>query len=263
MSDSELFMAHWVDIDPERMARYQTMYEWTDAAEAFYAPARIGVGQVIADFGCGPGHAAIEFARRVGPTGHVHALDVNAEFIARARVGAAAAGLGDRITAQLLEGPGLPLPDAALDRVVTRNTLVYVQDPLETLKAFRRALKPGGIAHAVEGDWSLTLVEPVPTADWAEIIQAAGWAWRTPEIGRKLHGVARQAGFTDIAVQVLTRPDVDGRLLGMIKTVTSYARQGSALDPARIDAVLRTIERALDEGTYLAVAPQFLVTATA
>ena len=27
-------------------------------------------------FGCGPGHTAIEFACRVGASGHVHALDV-------------------------------------------------------------------------------------------------------------------------------------------------------------------------------------------
>ena len=45
---------------------------------------KIGEGHVVADFGCGPGHAAIEFARRVGPNGHVHALDINAEFVQRA-----------------------------------------------------------------------------------------------------------------------------------------------------------------------------------
>jgi hypothetical protein len=32
---------------------------------------------------------------------------------------------------------------------------------------------------------------------------------------------------------------------------------------ARIDAILQTIERGLADGTYLAVAPQFLVTAVA
>jgi hypothetical protein len=35
-----------------------------------------------------------------------------------------------------------------------------------------------------------------------------------------------------------------------------------ALEPKRIDAVLQTLERGISEGTYLAVAPQFLVTAT-
>ena len=61
---------------------------------------------------------------------------------------------------------------------------------------------------------------------------------------------------------MLTKPDVDGRLLGMIKTVAGYARESGALDPTRIDSMLETVERGLAEGTYLAVTPQFLVTAT-
>jgi ubiquinone/menaquinone biosynthesis C-methylase UbiE len=263
MSDGDLFMRHWVDIDPERMERYETMFQWSEAAEAFYAPARIGEGQVMADFGCGPGHGAIEFARRVGPQGHVHAFDINAEFIESTRQKAAAAGFSERITAHLIEDAGLPLADAALDRIVTRNTLVYVQDPVETLGEFRRVLKPGGIAHAIESDWSLTVVEPLASAEWAAVIRAASWAWRTPEVGRKLYGAARRAGFAEVEIRVLTKPDSDGRLLGMIKTVIGYARQGGSLDPARIDRVMQTVERGLADGTYLAVAPQFLVTAIA
>jgi ubiquinone/menaquinone biosynthesis C-methylase UbiE len=263
MSETERFREHWVSIDAERLARYEAMYQWTAAAEAFYAPAGIGAGQTVADFGCGPGHAAVEFARRVGPTGHVHALDINAEFIARTRAKARAAGLADRITAHLLEDAGLPLADAALDRIVTRNTLVYVHDPVATFAEFRRVLKPGGIAHAVEGDWSLTAVEPLPTAEWRALVEAASWAWRTPEIGRKLYGIVRRAGFSDVAVQVITRPDMEGRLLGMIHTVADYARDGATFDPARIDAVRQAVARGLADGTYLAIAPQFLVTAVA
>jgi ubiquinone/menaquinone biosynthesis C-methylase UbiE len=263
MSDTDLFMEHWVDIDPERMKRYEKMFEWTEAAEAFYAPARIGRGQEIADFGCGPGHAALVFAERVGPSGHVHALDVNAEFIARARAGAEAAGLARRITTHLLEDACLPLPNTALDRIVTRNTIVYVQDPVATFEEFRRVLKPGGIAHAIESDWKLTLVEPLSTEEWGEIIRAASCAWRTPEIGRKLHGIARRAGFREVTVQVLTKPDTEGRLLGMIRTVMGYARESGSMDVARIEALLRCVEQSVEEGSYLAVAPQFLVTATA
>jgi ubiquinone/menaquinone biosynthesis C-methylase UbiE len=256
-------MEHWVDIDPERMARYDRMYGWTDAAEAFYGPARIGEGHVVADFGCGPGHAAIELARRVGPGGHVHALDVNAEFVARARRRAQEAGLADRITVHRLEDAGLPLADGVLDRIVARNTMIYVQNPLGTFEAFRRVLKPGGIAHAIESDWTLTLVEPVPSAEWAALVRAASWAWRTPEIGRKLYGIARRAGFAEVVIQVMTRPDTDGRLLNMIETVAGYARERGAMEPARIDAILKTVHRALAEKTYLAVTPQFLVTASA
>lgn len=261
MSETGPFLEHWVNIEPERLARYDTMYQWSAAAEAFYAPAEIGAGQVVADFGCGPGHAAIEFARRVGGAGHVHALDINAEFIKRARARAEAAGLADRITAHLLTAERLPLPDAALDRIAARNTIIYVRDPVATFAEFRRVLKPGGIAHGIEGDWSLTAVEPVPAAEWRALVEAASPAWRTPEIGRKLYGVAWRAGFSRVAIQVVTKPDVEGRLLGMIRTVADYARDGGTLDPRRIDAVLQTVERGLGEGTYLAVAPQFLVTA--
>lgn len=261
-SQTPLFLERWINIDPEHLAHYETMFQWSEAAEAFYAPADIRPGQVVADFGCGPGHTAVELARRVGASGHVHALDINAEFIKRTQARAEAAALADRITAHLLTSERLPLPDAALDRITARNTIIYVRDPVGTFEEFRRALKPGGIAHAIEGDWSLTAVEPL-AAEWRALVAAASWAWTRPEIGRQLYAIARRAGFAHVALQVLTKPDTEGRLLGMIETVADHARESGALDTARIDAMLATVKRGLADGTYLAVAPQFLVTATA
>ncbi len=152
---------YWLNIDPERMERYETMYRWNPASEPFYTPAQIGQGHVVGDFGCGPGHAAIEFANRVGPSGHVHAFDINSEFVRRAREKADANNFGDRITVHLLEDHRLPLPDSETDRMIARNTIIYVPDPESTFSEFRRVLKPGGIAHCIEGDWRLTAVEPV------------------------------------------------------------------------------------------------------
>jgi hypothetical protein len=59
-----LFLEHWTNIDAESMARYESMYQWSAAAEAFYRAAEIRDGQVVADFGSGPGPArtAIEAA---------------------------------------------------------------------------------------------------------------------------------------------------------------------------------------------------------
>lgn len=263
MSDTPEFMDHWVNIDPKRMELYETMYEWNPASEPLYAPAEIGEGQVVADFGCGPGHAAIEFAKRVGPSGHVHALDVNAGFVDRAREKAKQAGLFDRITVHLLQDSRIPLADNSLDRVVARNTIIYVEDPVFTYGEFRRTLRPGGIAHAIEGDWSLTAVVPVESADWRQIISAASWAWRRPEIGRQLYGFARRAGFENVSLEVVTIPDTEGRLNGMIKSVTDYARRSGELDDEKIDSVLETVNRGMDDGSYLAISPQFLVTAVA
>src|SRR5262245_18269164 len=105
----ELFLEHWLHIDPERLRRYETMFQWTVAAEAFYGPATMGVDQVMADFGCGPRRTAVELVRRVGASGHVHAVGVNEEFIRRTDVRARAAGLADNITAYVLRDAQLPL----------------------------------------------------------------------------------------------------------------------------------------------------------
>jgi ubiquinone/menaquinone biosynthesis C-methylase UbiE len=261
MKNEQGFQDHWVNIEPERMERYETMYQWNPATEMFYAPAKIGAGQIIGDFGCGPGHAAIEFAKRVGPSGHVHAFDINAEFIERAAERAESSDLGDRISTHLLDSSILPIEGASLDRMIARNTIIYVDNPVETLAEFRRVLRPGGIAHVIEGDWRLTAIEPVPTEEWRAVVEAASWAWPRPEIGRQLYGFARQAGFEDISVQVITSPDTSGRLNGMIQTVTGYAKQRGAISEARVDAVLEIIDRAHSEGTYLAIFPQFIVTA--
>lgn len=259
---SQGFQAHWVDIDPERMARYEAMYRWNPASELFYEPDRIGPGQVFGDFGCGPGHAAMEFARRVVEGGHIHAFDINAEFLRRTRMRVAEEGLAARVSVHQLTGAALPVPDSSMDRIVARNTLIYVNDPVETLVEFRRALRPGGLAHAIEGDWRLTAVEPVATDEWRALIEAASWAWARPEMGRALHGCARRAGFSEIEIRVLTRADTDGRLMGMIRTVAGYARQCGAMAPERIAAILTQVDQALAAETYLAISPQFVMTAT-
>lgn len=263
MKNEQGFQDHWVNIEPERMERYEKMYQWNPATEVFYEPAKIGLGQAIGDFGCGPGHAAIDFAKRVGPSGQVHAFDINAEFVARAKARAEENGLSENITVHLLQDARLSLEDNSLDRIIARNTIIYVDDPVETFKEFRRVLRPGGIAHAIEGDWPLTAIEPVPTEEWRAVIEAASWAWPRPEIGRALYGIARQAGFSDVSIQVLTSPDTEGRLSGMIQTVAGYAKQGGLIETDRVDAILTTIEQAKANGTYLAISPQFIVTAIA
>jgi hypothetical protein len=71
-----------------------------------------------------------------------------------------------------------------------------------------------------------------------------------------------RAGFSDIDVQVITRPDTDGRLLPMIKNMAEYARGSGKINHADIEKILSIIEQAVSDKSYLALAPQFVVTAT-
>lgn len=263
MSSTNSLQSHWLDIEPERFDRYIEMFRWNAATAHYYDAADIRFGQTIVDFGCGPGYAAIEYAKRVGPGGHVHAMDINRPFLEHARQLIEDADLSDRITLHLLEGSKVPLPSDSVDRVIARNTIIYVADPAATFTEFRRTLKPGGLAHAIEGDWGMMIVEPVPEAVWQRMLHTSRWAWPNALIGRQLHGVARRAGFGEIAVQMLGTPDTTGRLAGMIANAIGYARTAGELDTAEIHRVEAMIAQGRGDGTYLAVAPQFVVTATA
>jgi ubiquinone/menaquinone biosynthesis C-methylase UbiE len=73
--------------------------------------------------------------------------------------------------------------------------LVYVDDPLATFNAFHRVLKPGGKAHAIEGDWGITIMEPVPADDWKAFLDAASHAFRNPQIGAKCTALQNEPDF--------------------------------------------------------------------
>ena len=251
---------HWLEVEPERMGAYERMFEWREGLEPLIAPAQIGPGQVVVDFGCGPGHLAIELARRVGPEGRIIALDVNREFLERTRARAEREGLADRVSTELHEKDRLPLPDGAVDRVVCKNVLEYVPDPATTVAEFRRVLRPGGIAHVSDSDWGALILEPLGPERVERIMSAAAVAFRTPRIGRSLYGLFRAARLQDVSVQVLTSADTLGRMRPVISNLATYARASGRADESELEAFLGDVERAVEEQTYLAILPQFLVT---
>jgi ubiquinone/menaquinone biosynthesis C-methylase UbiE len=261
-SPETYYRDHWVTIEPERLDAYDEMFRWRPEMDALIAPAEIASGQTVLDYGCGPGWLAIELARRVGPSGHVHAADVNQDFLERAAAHVAAEGMRQRVTFHHLGGEAIPLADRALDRVVTKNVLEYVTDLPTTLVEMHRVLKPGGRLHVVDSDWGMLAVEPLGTEAIGELFAAASIAYRTPLIGRKLHGAMKASGFVDVKVQILASADTRGHFSPIVLNMASYARASGRMDPAKIDRLLEALKRSLQDGTYLLVLPQFLVTGT-
>jgi ubiquinone/menaquinone biosynthesis C-methylase UbiE len=250
---------HWVNVEDERMSRYEAMFQWRDGLEALIAPADIGQGQIVADYGCGPGGLTIELARRVGPDGQVIAVDINQAFLERTRVLVEEAGLTGRVDARLMEGDRIPADDESVDRVICKNVLEYVPDPEATIAEFFRITRPGGIVHVSDSDWGGVVLEPLGER-FARLMSAASIAFRTPLIARHLYGLFRSAGFSDVRVQILANVDTTGGLRGVVANMASYARTSGRIDEAEIDALLADVDEALQAETYLAVLPQFLVT---
>lgn len=263
MSLDTYYKDHWVEIEPERLDRYEEMFQWSPAQNALIEPAEIASGQVVADFGCGPGYLTLELLDRVGQGGHVHSFDVNQEFVTRTLRRAEKHGVSDRLDVYLLRNTRIPLHDETLDRIVTKNVMVYVDDPSQTFREFRRILKPGGRMHAIDSDFLMSVVDPIPAHEWRTFIDAAALAFRTPSIGRQMYRLALEAGFENVQVSVLARPDTRGRMLNFINNAAGYAKLGGQLDDAGIQAIVHQAHEAVESNTFLAVNPQFLVTATA
>jgi hypothetical protein len=94
-------------------------------------------------------------------------------------------------------------------------------------------------------------------------MSAAAVAFRTPLIGRKLYGFFRAAGFQDIRVQIMVNADTLGLMRPVLTNMTTYARDSGRVPESELEAFLADVDRAVEEQTYLALLPQFLVTGRA
>ena len=88
-------------------------------------------------------------------------------------------------------------------------------------------------------------------------------AYRTPEIGRRLHRLFRHAGFRDVEVKVLANADVKGHTAPIVWNMLAYARASGRMPAAELDAIAAELEQALAEGEFLLLLPQFLATGVA
>jgi len=100
-------------------------------------------GEVVADIGSGPGYFTLRFARAVGETGRVYAVDVSPNMIRALNRRLRDAGI--RNVVPVLSEPDDPLlPDASVDRFVIVDTWHHVEARPAYLALLKRMLKPGG-----------------------------------------------------------------------------------------------------------------------
>jgi ubiquinone/menaquinone biosynthesis C-methylase UbiE len=100
-------------------------------------------GEVVADIGSGTGYFTLRFARAVGESGTVYAVDVSPDMVRHLNRRLRDEGVRNVVT--VLADPDDPLlPDASIDRFVIVNTWHHIQDQVGYLEKVKRMLRPGG-----------------------------------------------------------------------------------------------------------------------
>ena len=102
----------------------------------------IGPGKNVADIGAGSGYFTVRAAKRVGDSGRVYAVDINAEAIRYIDERARKEQLHDVVTILGKEDDPL-LPAGQVDAVLLLKTYHEVAKPVTLLKNLRAALRPG------------------------------------------------------------------------------------------------------------------------
>jgi SAM-dependent methyltransferase len=158
------------------------------------AVADLHEGERVLDLGSGGGIDVLLSARRVGPSGFAYGVDMTDEMLELARANATKAGASN---VEFLKGQieAVPLPDAAVDVVISNCVINLSTDKPAVLAEMFRVLAPGGrigVSDVVAED-HLTQADRAAAGSYVGCI--AGALSRA----EYLNGLAA-AGFADASV---------------------------------------------------------------
>ena len=156
----------------------------------------VGAGWACLDIGCGPRGITDILARRVGASGRVVGLDMDAQFLEVARKEAAG-----HVEFLLGDAYRPDLPAGGFDLVHMRFVASTAGDPERLLEESIRLARPGGIVALQEPDGSTLNCYP-PHAAWdrlkAALLGAFSGVGADLELARQLYSIVRRTSLQDV-----------------------------------------------------------------
>ena len=230
---------HLNDVAPEELFPHdQDHYGGLEANDALAARAGIGKGVRVVDFCAGLGGPSRYFAHRYGAD--VTGIELTPARVKGAEVLTRLVGLQNIV--RVVEGNVMhvPLPDAAVDVVVSQEALLHVPDKERTLAEAYRILKPGG--RVAFTDW----VAHRPLSDADKELMWQGMAVADLYNLQAYADLIRGAGFTVNSVEDLTVAwgVILKQRLAMYRKLREEAQ--AAGTPAGHDALYKSYVRFVD-----------------
>jgi len=177
-----------------------------DSARLFDAIG-IGDGARVLEIGCGPTGCLEMLSTRVGESGRVVGIEINAESVARAQAFVTRRGLSN-VEVKAADARATGLPRHTFDFVVSRLVLVNIPRPEQVIAEAISLARPGGVVGFHEVDGAGLMCDP-PSQAWSDLVEMFKVATETNgndwHFGRRLPGLLRQSGVTDIEVNPIMR----------------------------------------------------------
>jgi arsenite methyltransferase len=176
------------------------------------AVADLREGERVLDLGSGGGIDVLLAARRVGPTGFAYGVDMTDDMLALARANAASAG-ATNVEFRKGEIESVPLPDAAVDVVISNCVINLSTDKPAVLAEMFRVLVPGGRV----GICDVVAEDHIAEADRSGLGSYVGCIAGALSRSEYLAGLAA-AGFADASV-TFTHEAAPGIRSAMVRAV--------------------------------------------
>lgn len=182
----------------------------TPVTNALVDYAQPSPGMQVLDLASGTGEPAITLATRIGPQGHVTALDLSEDLLEIAEERARSRGLAN-FTAQQADAHSLPFPENSFDLATSRFGVMFFRDPVLALGELRRVLRPGArVCFLAWGSFDQpywqTMMGVVHRHIGGPLLEPGGPdPFRFAEPG-SLSAVLRNAGFVEVEEETRTLP---------------------------------------------------------
>jgi 2-polyprenyl-3-methyl-5-hydroxy-6-metoxy-1,4-benzoquinol methylase len=189
------------DAEHERLIRQAARV--APITERFFREAGIRPGQRVLDIGSGVGDVAMLVARLVGPSGEVVAVERDPKAIVKARVRVTEAGFQNISFSEL--DVGAILDGKPFDAAVGRFILMYLPDPVATLRSISQLVRPGGVLVFQEPDWIPVLAHLAKLPLWFATASLIDKTMRTSanhDMGTELHHTFVEAGLPEPSVRM-------------------------------------------------------------
>jgi arsenite methyltransferase len=180
------------------------------------AVAELHEGERVLDLGSGGGIDVLLSARRVGPSGFAYGVDMTDDMLTLARANAAKAGAGN-VEFRKGEIEDLPLPDQAVDVVISNCVINLSTDKPAVLAEMFRVLVPGGRI----GISDVVAEDHLPAADRMAAGSYVGCIAGALSRAEYLDGLAA-AGFAEASVR-FTNEAAPGMHSAIIRAVKPAA----------------------------------------